>query len=148
MPFFKPKRAPEPDPPFFAWLEGEHGTGIPTFDKEHQKIFMIISRIHARAHEERVRTPPLDLLDQLRLELTAHFSHEEQVMEEAGFPDRAGHAAEHAALVRELQDLLKRFHSGGISVLALPAFLKKWFVTHISDSDRKYAAHLRRNGFR
>jgi len=134
--------------PFLEWQDEEHSTGVPVFDREHQKIFLLINDLHARAQEKHERTVPRALMEGLRAEVLAHFAHEEQVMDKAGFPGREAHVAAHALLVQELQDMFKQFQNGGMSVLALPLFLKKWFIKHIVDSDRKYAAHLRSQGFR
>jgi hemerythrin len=145
---FFSKSKPPKALPFFEWLDEEHSIGVPVFDREHQKIFQLINDLHARAQDKHERTVPPALLEGLRAEVLAHFAHEEQVMEKTGFPGREAHLADHRALVQELQEMFRQFQTGGISVLALPLFLKKWFIKHLIESDRKYAAHLRSHGLR
>ena len=145
--FFSKSKLPKALP-FLEWQDEEHSIGVPIFDREHQKIFILINNLHILTQEKHERTLPPALLEGLRTELLAHFAHEEQVMEKTGFPGRQAHMTDHGALVQELQEMFKQFHTGGISVLALPLFLKNWFIKHIIDSDRKYAAHLRSHGMR
>lgn len=139
---------PEPERPFFAWSKEDHSVGVVAFDQEHQRLAKLMSQIHATVHEDRDRDRAQRLLETLLYETGAHFAHEERVMEQVGYPEKEAHAAEHAALLLQAKELFQKFQSGNISALALPAFLKVWLISHMQDADRKYAAHMRRNGVR
>lgn len=139
---------PEPEGPFFVWKKEDHSVGVAMFDQEHQRLTKLMSQIHASVNEDRDRDRAKNLLEALIHETGAHFAHEERVMEEVGYPEREAHAAEHAALLQQAKDLFQKFQSGTISALALPAFLKTWLISHMQHTDRKYAAHMRRNGVR
>ncbi len=69
-------------------------------------------------------------------------------MEEAGFPEREAHVAEHSALIEHAKVRLQLFRNGAIGALVMPNFLKAWLIPHMQIMDRKYAAFLRRHGVR
>lgn len=139
---------PQPPAPFFEWSNPEHSTGVSMFDQEHRQLAAMISQVHAALVQERDRAKARQLMERLIHETRAHFVHEETVMAEASVPDLEAHGAEHAALLQEAHDLLRQFHAGSISALALPIFLKNWLIRHIQGTDRKYAPVLRRHGLR
>lgn len=142
------KSTPEPDVPFFAWSSAEHSVGITVFDQEHQRLATLMGQVHATLLEKHDRALALTLIESLIQETRAHFDHEERVMEELGFHEREAHAAEHATLIQEAKVQLQMFRSGTFSALAMPNFLKAWLIPHMQVTDRKYAACLRRHGFR
>jgi hemerythrin-like metal-binding protein len=144
--FSKPK--PSPEEPFFPWSDPDHSVGVQRFDQEHRHLAGLVSKVHTALLKQHDRGLADKLMENLIQETRTHFAHEERVLEETGYPGREEHCAEHAALLREAQDLLRQFHSGGLAAVALPIFLKKWLVPHIQGSDRKYAATLRRQGVR
>ena len=146
--FSKPAPSPEHEAPFFAWSREEHGVGVAIFDQDHERLAVLMSRINTALQEKHDRALALRLMDSLIQETQAHFDHEEWVMEQVGYPDREAHAAEHSALIQEVKLLLQKFQKGGISALAVPNFLKAWFIPHMKSTDRKYAACLRRSGLR
>jgi hemerythrin len=69
-------------------------------------------------------------------------------MAEVGFHGREAHVAEHAALIQQAKDLLKKVQRGDLNSQAMPDFLVTWLIPHIQITDRKYAACLQRHGFR
>jgi hemerythrin-like metal-binding protein len=144
--FSRPK--PQPETPFFAWSDPEHSVGVDIFDQEHKQLAELVTRLHTTLVTNRDRDLARQLLESLIAQTRVHFAHEEAVLETAVYPERTAHFAEHAVLLRELQDLLRQFHAGNLSALALPMFLKNWLIPHIQTSDRKYAGTLRRQGLR
>jgi hemerythrin-like metal-binding protein len=144
--FSKPK--PEPKPPFFVWSEQDHSVGVAMFDEEHQRLTTMMAQIHESLQEEHDRLRALKLVEQLVQEARAHFTHEEDAMKEAHFPDLEAHAAEHTALIAQVENLLRQFTKGSMSAMIFPSFLRDWLIPHMQDYDRKYSATLRRQGLR
>ncbi len=133
---------------FFVWSDSEHSVGVAIFDEEHKRLTGMMSQVHDALLEERDRVLARQLMENLIQETRTHFTHEEGAMEAAGYADLPAHAAEHAALLIQAEDLLRQFRAGGLSALAFPIFLKNWLIPHIQSSDRKYASILRRQGLR
>lgn len=142
MGWFKSKEKVEP--PFFVWSDAEHSVGVPEFDREHRHLATLMGEVHHALLEHRDRAQAQRVMEKMIHEIRAHFAHEEQVLAEAGYADAEAHGREHAALIVEAQDLVRQFQAGTISGLSLPTFLKKWLISHIQGSDRKYAVVLRR----
>ncbi len=142
------RAAPEPEGPFFAWTKEDHSVGVAAFDQEHQRLAKLMSQIHTTVHDDRDRDRAQKLLETLIHETGAHFAHEERVMDQVSYPEREAHAIEHATLLLQAKELFQKFQSGNISAMALPTFIKTWLIPHIQFQDRKYAAHMRRNGVR
>jgi len=139
---------PKPEPGLFTWSETDHGLGLPIFDVEHKHLFAMMAKVHASFQSKPDRYVATQIMEEIIQAVRAHFDHEERVMRDNAFPGVEAHALEHGILITEAQDLLRNFKAGSISLLALPVFLRNWFIPHINDFDRTYAGHLRRNGFR
>ncbi len=142
------KSNPEPEAPFFTWSSSEYSVGVTVFDQEHERLANLMSQIHATLQKKHDRALALKLLESLIDETQTHFDHEERVMEEVSCPGREAHVAEHVTLIQEAKVHLHLFRSGAISTLAMPNFLKAWLIPHMQITDRKYAACMRRHGFR
>lgn len=143
--FSKPK-TPAPEP-FFDWATADCSLGLPSMDQDHKRLAERMSEVHAFIGT-RDRVQALQALEALVQETRAHFRAEEDALAEAGYPELESHAAEHAALLHQVDDMLRQFKAGTLSALALPALLKPWLIAHIRNSDRKYAVMLKRKGFR
>jgi hemerythrin len=146
--FSKAKSEPEPEEPFFAWSSEEHSVGIGVFDQEHERLTLMMSRVHAALLKKQDRSLALRRLESLILETKNHFEHEEGIMGNISYAELEAHAAEHAALLREAAALFQKVQSGNLSALAIPSFLKAWLIPHMRNMDRKYAACMRRHGLR
>ena len=129
MLFFKSKSKPPLDEPFFTWLPAEHSVGILRFDQDHKRLTTLLNQIHKALIQHRDRDQAATLMDQLLQEIRSHFFQEEETLKKAA-------------------DLIRQFKAGTISGTAFPTFLKNWLVSHMKDTDRKYAACLRRHGER
>ena len=144
--FSKPKN--EPKPAFFIWSEQDHSVGVVQFDDEHRQLAAMMTRIHEVLVEEHNSLVAVMLMGRLVQETRLHFTHEEDAMKEAHFPDLDAHAAEHEALIAQAENLLHQYTIGSMSVTMLPNFLRDWLIPHMQNYDRKYAATLRRQGLK
>ena len=142
------KTIPEPETPFFVWSSVEHTIGVTVFDEEHQRLAALMSQVHATLKDKQDRALAQNLMGALIYETWVHFDHEERVMAEVGFHGREAHVAEHAALIQQAKDLLKKVQRGDLNSQAMPDILVTWLIPHIQITDRKYAACLQRHGFR
>ena len=68
-------------------------------------------------------------------------------MAEHGYPGAARHRALHGELIRQLDDLVERFHlSSGALTLDFMDALEDWLVQHIQGEDRRLVADLKAAG--
>ena len=130
--------------PFFEWSERDHSVGVAAFDHEHRHLAAMMARIHEALEAEHNRLLAVMLMERLVKETRIHFTHEESAMEEANFPERDAHAAEHTALIAQAEHLLHQYTLGSVSATMLPSFLRDWLIPHMLDYDRKYSGALGR----
>lgn len=147
FPWRKPKSALTPPSTFFPWTP-DLNIGVQLFDLEHRQMGALINQLHTLMVVKRDRFSADQLTDMLIQAARAHFSSEEALLRELGFPGREDHFLEHTRLIDELRDLQRQFKAGTLSALAMPTFLKKWLVDHIQNADRLYVEFLKTKGVR
>ena len=120
--------------------------GVPLIDGQHQELFRrldaLIASIRAgRSREEVGRT--LTFLGEYALQ---HFSAEEALMTEKGYPGLADHRAEHERFGAELRALQAEHTRDGPTaslIIRVNAQLTTWLRTHIHRTDRALVDFLR-----
>ncbi|NCC30069.1 MAG: hemerythrin [Gammaproteobacteria bacterium] len=81
----------------------------------------------------------IDALTDLGEAVREHFKHEEELMQEVGYEDFAEHRTEHALLMAEYTDQLRRWRAEGIDVFDEDAQenARDWVLDHILGADRE-----------
>jgi hemerythrin len=88
-----------------------------------------------------------EVLDRLIEFTRMHFWSEEQLMEQYGFPDLAGHRAEHQHILDQaLQSSHRVQHGEKMQMSSLLCFLSDSYAGHIEDVDREYGPWLNARG--
>jgi hemerythrin len=117
-----------------------YSVGVASLDAQHKQILDAINKLCAaleRGNEQAALQP---LLDQLVQYTDVHFKHEEQLIEEHGYPNLTEHRALHAQLRKRTVDL--RAHMSLITARDVLGFLKNWWLSHIQNEDKQYAPYL------
>lgn len=116
-------------------------SGLPEIDGHHRQIFAAIQRVQDGVDRSAIR----DVLIELARLSRDHFDSEERIMAEYAFPERARHASEHAALLREVQSYQDNVV---FSPRQLNQVLCNWLLSHTVMEDRPLARHVlkRRSG--
>jgi hemerythrin len=120
---------------------------IRSIDKQHRKILDIVNRLYAlqsgkdrEKDRERMKRIFVDLLRYI----DAHFTAEERLMREYGYPGYAEQKAAHDALIDRVCDLLKAFlKNKGLVEINVFNFVWDWFAGHILKMDRLYSPYLK-----
>jgi len=147
FPWKKPNPAPSVSSDFLPWTL-DLQIGIKQFDLEHREMVDIVNRLHTLMVVKRDRLGADQLTEDLVRVTRTHFTNEEALLAELGYPECEAHFREHSNLIEELRDLQRQFRDGTISALVTPKFLKKWLLEHLEHTDRKYVAFLRSKGIR
>ena len=118
-----------------SWSD-QYLIGNSTIDTEHRELFRLINEFHDRWIEKRNLQDIAIVLNQLVVYVQTHFTHEENIMEEAGYPRLAEHQAIHEAMVKTIFDLRQSFESGNSRLeMDTMKFVKAWLVDHILKND-------------
>lgn len=125
------------------WVS-ELDTGIQVIDNQHKRIVEYINRlIDTRATRDKEQIA--EVLDELVDYTLSHFTFEESLMEEAGYPFLNGHKRVHQLFVKRIGDYVQRFRMGEDITEDLLHTLKAWLVNHIKSDDNDYADIVRTN---
>jgi len=84
-----------------------------------------------------------ELLNKFCAKTKEHFSVEEELMLKVNYPAHSEHARAHLMLMAELKRYIRHVEKGldNIDISSLNS-LKSWFISHISDSDKKFDKFL------
>ncbi|WP_421153883.1 bacteriohemerythrin [Aeromonas dhakensis] len=120
---------------------------VPSMDNQHLGLFEAMNRLYQAVIDKSPAQLRKQRLDELLKLATRHFADEEQVMEQAGYPELRRHKEEHARLLAELDTLMQRNGTDDEEFnMELLVFLKNWLLNHISKVDKQYSGTLRQAG--
>ena len=121
------------------WWEA-YGSGHPTFDEEHRRLFelgneLLDAAFVSQSEPEAFRST----FDRLVSFIEAHFRDEEVELEELGYADLAAHKTLHGALLKRAKQLESEFHSGQVALGSLVDFMANSVIArHMFKEDKKY----------
>jgi hemerythrin len=126
----------------FEWKK-EYSVNIASIDAQHQNLFAIAAELHKAMCSGQARTAVGKILDRLIHYTASHFSHEERLMQQHGYPDFAAHKMAHEALKKQVIDFQTEFNAGKVAVsVELMSFLQDWLQKHIQGTDMRYSPFL------
>ncbi|MGE4290749.1 MAG: bacteriohemerythrin [Desulfovibrio sp.] len=128
-------------------LELEVGIGL--LDAQHMNMVNLINQLGDAIEEGRGGPVASEVLDQLKLYTSYHFTSEERLLRIHNYPALEEHKREHAEFTDEVEDFSLDLRTGVPGVdAALHDYLCQWFVVHVQSSDQRYAKFLRGKGER
>ena len=128
---------------YLVWDDSRHILGIASIDRQHRELVDRVNEL-AEAVEhghdfDQLRQRMEGIFDFTR----QHFSHEEALMREHGFPGMEQHAAEHAELLSKAATLMQSLNPDKpIRVMLITAFLTDCVERHIQQEDVALVQHL------
>ncbi len=119
---------------------------VPELDREHRRFISRVNELNHAIVECRDKPTVERLLDLILMEATHHFWHEQRLLAEWKYPERAAHAAKHANLTAEFSRLMREFEQADVSFTwAMKGLhIKQLLVDHLLQEDMKYRDFLRR----
>lgn len=127
------------------WSE-DYKTGFPIIDQQHQAMFQLVSDLQTAMVEAASPTTLKTLLQALLKDTIAHFTLEEDLMQEHCYPSYEQHKQIHDRLTHKISNVLARLEAeeDAASVNSeLSHFLHQWLVHHIKGQDRKMIQFFR-----
>ncbi|MDR3037659.1 MAG: bacteriohemerythrin [Coriobacteriales bacterium] len=121
--------------------------GHERIDQQHKEIFRRISDLlDACVNDNGDSKVPHDALEAFFDYMILHFSDEEALQLNCGFPDYERHRQLHAEFRQMLDELVEGFERDGKSsdlYDRVNSVLVQWLVSHIEEEDAKIALHIR-----
>ncbi|MBN1806245.1 MAG: hemerythrin family protein [Sedimentisphaerales bacterium] len=125
---------------YIVWSD-DNNLGIPIIDEQHRGIVSTINSLHhfiITGHGQKMISPIMVTLQQFT---DIHFSVEEALMSEAGYPDFDEHIKLHKTLISKTKEVFDEARKNKDPYMVLN-FLKEWWLVHINKQDRKYVPFM------
>ena len=132
-------------PLMFQW-DPAWETGNAAIDRQHKALLQQLERLMVALSEGREALEVERALLLLGDYIDYHFSAEEALMEEAGYPDLPDHRANHDEMRLQVQALVEAYHHSAQSIpVVVMEFLLGWLKGHFTNEDGRMAAYLRQH---
>ena len=120
--------------------QGAYAVGVPSIDALHVELEERLAALTDAGDEAQAA------LAALQDHLQRHFSHEEALMAQSGFPMAECHAREHLSVVEVVTEVQRLRAAGDAAPLGrlAPAMLE-WFAVHAQTMDAPLAEFLKGN---
>lgn len=123
--------------------------GVPKIDVQHKELFDKVNALLAACSSKEGKEEVVNTLNFLGDYVVKHFSDEEKLQVESGYPDYLNHKAAHDKFIKEYKDLKERFEQEGASlnfVITVNRVVVDWLIKHIGDADRAYGEFVKAKG--
>jgi hemerythrin len=122
-------------------------TGVEAMDDQHGVLLDTLNELRLALVHGRSRDEVNEGLNRL-IELTRlHFSSEEKLLEQQGYPGAAEHRGAHQRLLAQIEEAAHRAqHSNELHMHSLLLFLRDWYMNHVESLDHQYGAWLNERG--
>lgn len=125
---------------YWRW-NPSYSVGIAVIDNQHKRIIEYINelnKISTYNTQDNKHQVIKDVLFQLIDYTISHFSFEESLMEEAGYPLLKPHKKVHEAFIKRINFFKERFENGEDISKQLMMELQMWLINHIQHNDTDY----------
>jgi hemerythrin len=112
---------------------------IPLIDKQHMYFFKLFDMLSSLNSEVDKYFQILDVIEELEKYTNTHFKAEEALMRKANAPNYDLHIVQHELFVKKINDFKVAYsYKNSLLLEQMVAFMRKWFLMHISEVDGKY----------
>ena len=120
---------------------------LPIIDDDHRVLIDRLNVVLEALSQGRANALISTALNELVTYTQEHFAREEAEMQRINYSGMDAHMAEHAQLLKQVNDLKSQLDAGSkIDRMALYNFLTRWLKNHILHVDMKLAQALRDSG--
>lgn len=121
-------------------------TGLQYIDQEHEGLLAQLNALIDLLSDHAPIATWLPELDRLIDAVTEHFAHEEQIMDNIGYPGYLAHRQQHQHLLQEVAEFRARTAAEGRpaadDTLETARFLKFWVLKHMVQEDAKIGHYI------
>ena len=128
--------------PLMTWRD-EYSVGVTEIDQQHRKLVNLINQLQTAVDYSTGEEFEREALDELVDYTKTHFSYEEDLMEQHGYPDFEPHRAQHQKMIKQVDEVLAEYAVDKEAAMndALD-FLREWLIKHINGTDKEYSSFL------
>ncbi len=128
---------------FVIWKD-EYSVGIDILDEDHKILLNLINKMQTAVHYKTGEQFEKDALDEIIDYTKYHFEREEQMLEDANYPELEAHKKQHRDMINKVDSFMLDYEKRGHETLEdVAMFLQNWLVNHINGSDQEYTPILK-----
>ena len=118
--------------------------GNATIDQEHRELIRAVNKLLDACNEGKGRASMNETIQFLNQYVNQHFSHEEQLQKQSGYPGMPAHRIFHEKYKQTLKEITSQIAVSGPTIAELGKLNKhiSVLITHITTEDKKLAAFL------
>ena len=119
-------------------------TGNATIDQEHRELIRAVNKLLDACGEGKGRASMNETIQFLNQYVNQHFSHEERLQKQSGYPGMPAHRIFHENYKQTLKEITSQIAVSGPTIAELGKLNKhiSVLITHITTEDKKLAAFL------
>lgn len=120
--------------------------GVPKIDEQHQELIDRLNTVISMGAKSVSKEETEKTLDLLCDYILMHFSDEESLQKQSGYPKYHWHRSQHQIYVNEIGKLKQEFYANGTSAkftLDLNNSIVNWIVRHIKAADVEFGKFYR-----
>ncbi len=119
-------------------------TGNAIIDKEHQELIQAVNKLLEACNNRKGRSSMEETIKFLNNYVQQHFSHEEQLQTQYGYPGIVAHRLFHENYKKTLFEITSRIADSGSTISELVNLNKhiRLLITHITTEDKKLGTFL------
>lgn len=127
---------------FVEWKD-EYSVGLESIDSQHKKLLNLINQLQTAVDYSTGEEFEREALDELVNYTKTHFTYEEGLMKDNGYPDYEPHKAQHEKMVKHVEEVLLEYEKNQDTAMSnATTFLKDWLINHINGTDKQYSEFL------
>jgi len=127
---------------YVEWKD-EYSVGIDSIDQQHKRLIHLINQLHTAVDYSTGEEFEREALDELVDYTKTHFSYEEGLMEDNGYPDFEPHKAQHQEMFKKVEEVLSEYEQDqDAAMMNAVEYLKDWLINHINGTDKEYSSYL------
>lgn len=113
--------------------------GIDEIDEQHRGFFELWDK---ECKQPDMQNPEklAPIIEKLEDYIKTHFSYEEKLLEKAGYDHIENHKKQHRFFIQKVDEMKQELtYENPLLFEKSVTFIKKWFLSHIMQSDKDYA---------
>ena len=128
-----------------CWKD-EYSVGVEKIDRQHRHLFEIINRLIDRFGSSVDSGPASETLTEMLNYAKEHFTTEEELMQEYGYPEIEPHKEQHIYFFKATAELsINALNKQSMVSSEIIEFLKLWVTLHILKVDMRYKEFFKAN---
>jgi len=129
---------------FVKWNDS-YSVGVEDIDNDHKKLLGLINQLQTAAHYSSDNDMIDTILDDLVDYTKYHFSKEEDMLKQSGYPHFDEHKLQHEAMIKKVSEFIEGYKADDSRTIDdVTQYLKSWLINHINGSDQDYVPYVKK----